>query len=183
MTVADAIHLLENRLGHQAICIDDQTIESVTENSYGISRPIIGAACPKDLSEVQFIVSTANDHQIPLYPISCGKNIGYGDKLPPADMQLIVDLHRMNKISGFDPELGTISLEPGVTQLQLYNFLISKQADFWMDATGAGLDSSYVGNALAGGFGHTPKGNRRHEISNLTVVCGNGTGPCGQILD
>ena len=175
MILTETIKLLEDRLGKQSISTDSETIRNVIENSYGLSRNIIGIVYPQDLSEVEFIVNTANRHKIPLYPISRGQNIGYGDKLPPGDMQLIVDMHRMNRISNFNPQLGKITLEPGVTQSQLYNFLISESADFWMDTTGAGLDSSYVGNALAGGFGHTPKGNRRNEISNLTVVCGNGT--------
>jgi len=33
---------------------------------------------PKDTAEVQFIVRWANKHRIPIYPISIGRNLGYG---------------------------------------------------------------------------------------------------------
>jgi FAD/FMN-containing dehydrogenase len=41
---------------------------------------------PKDTGEVQAIVRWANKHKIPVYPISIGRNLGYGGaarKIPP----------------------------------------------------------------------------------------------------
>jgi 4-cresol dehydrogenase (hydroxylating) len=67
-----------------------------------------------------------------------------------------------------------VVVEPGVTQQQLYEFLVEQDADFWMDVTGSGGDSSIVGNTLEGGFGHTPVGNRRNLISGTEIVLGNG---------
>jgi FAD/FMN-containing dehydrogenase len=33
---------------------------------------------PKDTDEVQVVVRWANKHRIPIYPISIGRNLGYG---------------------------------------------------------------------------------------------------------
>ncbi|HED6220415.1 TPA: FAD-binding protein [Campylobacter coli] len=36
------------------------------------------------MEEVQAIVKIANEFKIPLFPISTGKNLGYGSSAPPA---------------------------------------------------------------------------------------------------
>ncbi|MGI7161888.1 FAD-binding protein, partial [Campylobacter coli] len=36
------------------------------------------ALAPKNVEEVQAIVKIANEFKIPLFPISTGKNLGYG---------------------------------------------------------------------------------------------------------
>ncbi|NLF26055.1 MAG: FAD-binding oxidoreductase [Deltaproteobacteria bacterium] len=150
-------------------------LSEVLENSYGIERQITGVVYPQSTKEVQDLVRLASELSLPLYPISRGMNQGYGDRLPVEDGQLIVDLQRMQAIRRYNPDGGIVTLEPGVTQKQLFDFLRSKQAPFWMDATGAGSASSIIGNTLEGGFGHTPLGNRRRQILDLEVVLGDGT--------
>src|SRR3546814_18291106 len=44
----------------------------------------------------------------------------------------------------------------------------------WPDCTGAGPDTSIVGNILDRGFGHTPYGNRAQYISCLEIVLADG---------
>ena len=161
-------------LGPNNLSIDKEFLGQEVENTLGIRREIAGIVCPSNVQEVVEVVEVANMHHIPLYPISKGKNIGYGDKVPVLDSQLIMDLGKMNTIRAFDEVHGHVILEPGVTQKQLFDFLQEHNAEFWMDTTGSGLESSIVGNALEGGFGHTQKGNRRNTMSNLEVVLGNG---------
>ncbi len=40
------------------------------------------ALAPKNVKEVQAIVKIANEYKIPLFPISTGKNLGYGSCAP-----------------------------------------------------------------------------------------------------
>lgn len=172
--ILQALENIERLLGVENLKVDLETLKKETVNTLGLERQIYGIVYPANTKEVQGIVKIANESHIPLYPISRGKNIGYGDKIPVLDGQLIVDLQRMNNIRSFDKILGHVVLEPGVTQKQLFDFLKAHKAQFWMDATGAGLESSIIGNSLEGGFGHTPKGNRRNTVSDYEVVLGSG---------
>ncbi|HJP34531.1 MAG TPA: FAD-binding protein, partial [Gammaproteobacteria bacterium] len=48
-----------------------------------------------------------------LYPISRGKNWGYGDACPTTDGAAIVDLSRMNQIVEVNTDLAYCVVEPG----------------------------------------------------------------------
>lgn len=162
-------------LGTSNVVLDPKRLSESLRNTLGISREVPAILYPSSVSQVAEVVAIANEHKTPLYPISRGWNIGYGDKVPVLDGNVIVDLSKMDAIRDFDRNLGHITLEPGVTQAKLHAFLTKCNAPFWMDATGSGYDSSIVGNALDGGFGHTPKGNKRESIFDLEIVCGNGS--------
>jgi len=169
-----ALEHFENLLGAEKIQTDQSVIAREANNTLGLSRKIHGILYPSSTEEVCEIVRIANRFLTPLYPISKGNNIGYGEKLPVLDGQIIVNLSRMNRIRSFDDVRGYVTLEPGVNQKQLYEYLVNQNTKFWMDATGAGLDSSIIGNSLEGGFGHTPKGDRRNTVSGYEIVLGNG---------
>ena len=173
--LADALAEMEASLGPENVITDSARLEKEADNTIGLARRLAAVVRPSTVDEVARLVATANRHLIPLYPVSCGKNLGYGQKAPVMDGQVLVDLKRMNKIRKFDDIHGSVTVEPGVTQQQLFEFLKKNTDRFWMDATGAGVDSSVVGNSLEGGFGHTPKGNHRETARNLEIVLGNGT--------
>jgi 4-cresol dehydrogenase (hydroxylating) len=128
---------------------------------------------PVSREELQAIVEIANRHGVPIYPVSTGKNWGYGSRVPVHDAAL-VHLARMNRILDFNETLGYVTVEPGVTQRQLYEFLQQQGARFWMDATGAGPDCSVIGNTMERGFGHTPMGDHCGSACALEVVLATG---------
>ena len=172
--IQEAVAALERIVGAENLCIDADEIRRRTGNTLGLEREILGIVYPQATDEVQAIVRLANLHRLPLYPYSTARNIGYGERLPVAENNLIVDLGRMNRIVHVDAEEGYADVQPGVTQGQLCDHLREHGIPFFMDATGCGRDSSIVGNSLEGGFGTTPKGNKRKEISCLEGVLGNG---------
>jgi 4-cresol dehydrogenase (hydroxylating) len=57
--------------------------------------------------------------------------------MPSASGCVLMDLRRMDRIVDFSEELGYVTVEPGVTQAQLYAFLQDRGSKLWMDATGA----------------------------------------------
>ncbi len=129
---------------------------------------------PKSLEEVQECVRSANREGMAIYPISSGRNWGYGSSVPAADRCALLDLGGMNRIVDFNERLGYVTLEPGVTQRQLYAFLRDRNSGLWMDATGSSPDCSIIGNTVERGFGHTPYGDHFANVCGLEVVLPNG---------
>lgn len=149
-------------------------VQEAGRNTLGIERSVFGVLFPMTVHEVVQIVRVANEHKLKLYPISRGRNIGYGGTTPSGQDHWIVDMSRMNKIV-IDPIRCTATIGPGVTQGELCEHLKLYNGQLLADVTGAGLDASIVGNILEGGFGHTPLGNRRKAIKSLEIVLGDGT--------
>ena len=170
----EAIAELERIVGPERLCTNPDEVDRKTSNTLGLKRRIPGIICPETTAQVQAIVEAANRHGFALYPYSTAKNIGYGERLPVTEGNLIVDLGGMNQILHVDTELGYADVQPGVTQGQLCDSLRERGVPFFIDTTGSGRGSSIVGNSLEGGFGTTPRGNKRKEITCVKGVYGNG---------
>jgi 4-cresol dehydrogenase (hydroxylating) len=140
------------------------------------AHPVMPLAVLRPLShgEVVAVVRSAGDFDIPLYALSTGRNWGYGDACPSGPGQVVVDLGGMQRILAADASLAYAVIEPGVTQAQLAGYLAEHRLPLWMDCTGAGPDTSLVGNILERGFGHTPYGNRLLHMAGMRIVLANG---------
>lgn len=132
-----------------------------------------GVVFPTSTLEVQETINLARRKGWVLHPISRGRNWGYGDRLGSVADSLIVDLSKMNRILSVDEELAYAVIEPGVTPGQLHEHLRSLGGALWMDANGAGPDTSLVGNILERGFGHSLLGDRASSVCGMEVVLGN----------
>lgn len=126
----------------------------------------LGAVCPRTVEEVQEIVRIANKFKQPIWPISTGKNMGYGMAAPATPGQIVLDLKRMNRILEVDADLGTCLIEPGVTYQQLKDYLDDNNIPLWIDVPTVGPIASPVGNTLDRGVGYTPYG------EHFTFQCG-----------
>jgi len=126
----------------------------------------LGAVCPRTVEEVQEIVRIANKYKQPIWPISSGKNMGYGMAAPATPGQIVLDLKRMNRILEVDADLGTCLIEPGVTYQQLKDYLDDNNIPLWIDVPTVGPIASPVGNTLDRGVGYTPYG------EHFTFQCG-----------
>src|SRR5207253_414968 len=80
-----------------------------------------GAVAPTSVEEVQAVMKIANQYRLPVWPISRGKNLGYGGTAPLLSGSVVLDLSGMKKIE-FDEEFGTVLIEPGVGFYDLYDF-------------------------------------------------------------
>lgn len=161
-------------LGAQQVCWDPQTIADYARTTLPRGTTPAAVVRPDSARQVQQVVQVAARLRIPLYPISRGKNWGYGDACAPTDGQVIVDLSRMNRICEVNTDLAYAVIEPGVTQGQMYEYLREHQIPLILDVTGAGPDASIMGNTLARGFGHTPYGNHFAHIAGMEVVLRDG---------
>jgi 4-cresol dehydrogenase (hydroxylating) len=172
--VEQALAAWRDILGPEHVRADDATRDRYarTTGTQG-TRPI--AVCyPDTAAQVQAVVRMAAQARIGVYPISRGKNWGYGDACAMRDNQVILDLQRMNRILEVNAQLGYAVIEPGVTQGQLHQYLTDNNVPLWMDSSGAGLDASVVGNVLERGFGHTRYGDHFLTSCGLQVVLADG---------
>lgn len=156
MKLKQAFDAWRKIVGAGRIVVDEKEISrrygATTE---GIAARIAGALLPRNAAEISGIVEAASRCEVPLYPISTGRNWGYGTAQPAADGCVIVDLSRMSAIAAFDKELGIVTLEPGVTQGQLYDFLKKNKWPYAVPVTDAGAGCSVIGSFLERGLGIT----------------------------
>jgi 4-cresol dehydrogenase (hydroxylating) flavoprotein subunit len=128
---------------------------------------------PQSVEEIQAIVRIANEHKIPLWPISRGKNFGYGAAAPCMTGTVVLDLSRMKRIIDVNERFGYCLIEPGVGFFDLFNHLQENKIPLWMSIP-ANAWGSVVGNALERGYGYTPYGDNTSHICGMEVVLPNG---------
>jgi (+)-pinoresinol hydroxylase len=136
------------------------------------------AVCPIEVEQVQAVMRTANRYKIPIYPISTGKNLGYGGSAPNYSGSVVLDLKRMNRILAVDESNGTVLVEPGVSYFDLYRYLTENNILLMVDVPDPGW-GSLVGNALDHGGGYLQAAFRNHFDSHcgMEVVL-----PSGELL-
>jgi 4-cresol dehydrogenase (hydroxylating) len=172
---------LENALTEwrEALGEDGVVVGSSVEQIYGpcttpIRRTIPAVLLPRNVDNVVSIVKIARRHKTPIYPISTGNNWGYGSANPVTDNCVVVDLSTMDRILEFDAELGLLTVEPGVTQGHLQEYLTRNGLDFMVPTTGAGPANSLLGNALERGYGITPYADHFAAVMSIEAVLPNG---------
>jgi len=161
-------------LGQDRVWTQQNRIAAFQHATTGARRCVLAVARPGSAEEVAACVQIAAQHGIPVYPISTGNNWGYGCNTPVVDGCVVMDLSSMNRVVSMDSELGVVTLEPGVTQQQLSDYLQQRQAPFLVPVTGAGPLCSIVGNAIERGYGITPHADHFGAVTSLEAVLSDG---------
>lgn len=178
MTSADRLALAMRdwraRLGAHAVLSKTAAQERYGPCTTGAERSIPAALRPGSVEEVVAIVEIARRHNIPLYPVSTGHNWGYGTANPVVDGCVVLDLSGLNRIVEMDSDLGLVTLEPGVTQQDLHDYLDRHEFPFLVPVTGAGPDCSLLGNALERGYGITPHADHFAAVTAVETVLPDG---------
>jgi len=121
---------------------------------------------PKDSADVVQVVRIASQYGVALWPVSQGRNWGYGSATACHDNAVVLHLGRLNQILEVNEELAYAVIEPGVTYRQLRTFLELHHPDLWCDCTDGPPDGSVIGNALDRGLGVT------HYADHFGTLCG-----------
>ena len=137
------------------------------------AHSVPAAIAPDNAEQVQAVLKVANQYKIPLWPISCGKNHGYGGAAPRMAGTVVLDLNRMNRILEVNEESGYALVEPGVSYFDLYRYLQEKGIKLWCDVPDPGW-GSVMGNALERGIGYTPYGDHFMMQCGMEVVLPSG---------
>src|SRR5581483_1026422 len=109
----------ERVVGAEFLVTDRSVLGAAESATFATSQRIPAILRPASTDQVQECLRIANRFGTPVYPISSGKNWGYGSRVPPVDGCTILDLSRLNRIIDFQEDLGYVTVEPGVTQRQL----------------------------------------------------------------
>ena len=161
-------------LGFAAV-LEGGSLHNRLQDTSGSQRSVPAVLCIRSESELQAALRIANQHQVPVYPISTGHNWGYGTALPASSDSVLLDLSSMARIVHFDAELGVVTVEPGVTQGMLADFLEQGQHSFLVPVTGAGPHCSLLANALERGYGVTPHTDHFAAVTDLKAVLADGS--------
>jgi 4-cresol dehydrogenase (hydroxylating) len=127
---------------------------------------------PSTKEQISPLVKIAAQHGTPLYPISQGKNWGWGDACPPGEGQVLLDLSGLDQIVEINEELGYVVVQPGVTQGQVVEALAQANSSWWLDCTAAGPSTSLIGNTLERGI---TREERISQVSGMEVVLADGS--------
>jgi (+)-pinoresinol hydroxylase len=177
---ARAISEFEDAVGKEWVFTSDEDV-ALYRDPYS---PFLGepdelvasaAVAPDGVDQVQKVVRTANQYKIPIYPVSTGKNLGYGGAAPVYSGSVVLDLKRMNRILEVNEENAYALVEPGVSYFDLYRYIQEKGLKLWVDVPDPGWGSP-VGNALDRGGGYLMAHLRNHFDSHcgMEVVLASG---------
>lgn len=175
MNMSAAVGEWRALLGEANVLQGEDAQAAYDKDASGIERRIPAALRVSDAGVVPEVMRIAAKTKVAVYPISTGHNWGYGTSLPARDDCVIVDLSGMRKIVHFDPELGVVTVEPGVTQAMLADFLDAGNHPFLVPVTGGGPQCSLLGNALERGYGITPYTDHFAAVTDLEAVLADGS--------
>ncbi|MDD1781183.1 FAD-binding oxidoreductase [Enterovibrio sp. ZSDZ35] len=133
---------------------------------------------PENEDDLLELVNAANHHQFTIHILAQGKNWGYGTAQATASDQVIVNLKLMNSVLEINEDDAYVRIQPGVTQSQLHDAIMSNGASLQLDITAAGKHTSVVGNVLERGFGHTNYSDRFGSVLSMRVLL-----PTGKIIE
>ena len=115
-SIDSAFEEFQKELGPSNAARDDETIARYARTTQAQAPAPSCILYPETTEQVQALTRIASQHDVVLYPISCGKNWGYCDACAPTADSAIVDLGRMNRILEVNTDLAYCVIEPGVTQ-------------------------------------------------------------------
>lgn len=133
------------------------------------------AVAPDTVEQVQEIMRIANRYRIPIYPVSTGRNLGYGGSAPVLSGSVVLDLKRMDRILEVNERNAFALVEPGVSYFDLYRYIRERGYRLWIDVPAPGW-GSLIGNSLDHGAGYTANPHRDHFDCHcgMEVVLANG---------
>ncbi len=177
---AEALKQFEDAVGKEWVFTSDEDV-ALYRDPYSPfwgekeERYASAAVAPDGVEHVQQVVRIANKYKIPIYPISTGKDLGYGGSAPVLSGSVVVDLKRMNRILEVNEKNAYALVEPGVSYFDLYRYIQEKGLKLWVDVPDPGWGSP-IGNALDRGGGYLLAEYRNHFDSHcgMEVVLANG---------
>ena len=100
--LARALEAWRGILGPDNVLTDPATLSAAESATFATTQRVPAIIRPGTREEVQECVRVANEHKVPIYPVSTGKNWAYGSRVPPQSGCVLMELNRLNSITGYD---------------------------------------------------------------------------------
>lgn len=171
----EAIQAWRSLLGAEAVLVGEQVPPRLRADTAPASRSVAAVLRISAADQLPEVMRIAQRHNVPVHPISTESTWGYGSAQPVQDGVALIDLSRLQRIIDFDPELGVVTVEPGVTQGMLASFLDTGGHAFMVPTTGAGPNVGLVSSALERGYGVTPYTDHFGALTDLEAVLADGS--------
>jgi 4-cresol dehydrogenase (hydroxylating) len=175
LNLHEALGAWREAVGVGHVITDTQTLGEIETATFATAAKVSAVVCPASREELQECLRIANRFKVPVYPISRGKNWGYGSRVPAAGRSVLFALERMNRILDFDERLAYLTVEPGVSFAQAHKFLEERRARLMLGCPGSTPDASLVGNALERGIASGLNGERAQQVCGFEVVLPDGS--------
>lgn len=169
---------LAKQLGADGLVHDAQAVEAATRSCLPHDVMASAVVLPASLEDVRAVMALARAHDVPVWPVSTGRNFGYAERVAAYEGGITMILSRMNRIVHVDETLGYAVVEPGVTYKQLNDHLKATGSRLWADTAGSTQFASVLGNALDKGRGLTPMADHFGCLCGMDVLL-----PDGQLLE
>lgn len=167
------IQSLLHSLGGEKVSTNETELfrHSHDESSHSTCEPDV-VCFPENRDDVLAILEVARNYQIPVTPFGAGS--GLEGQAIPIQRGISINFERMNQLVKFSPENLTVTVQPGITRLQL-NELVNRHGLFFPLDPGA--DASIGGMVATNASGTTAVryGSMRDQILDLEVVLVDGT--------
>ncbi|EFC45302.1 hypothetical protein NAEGRDRAFT_48420 [Naegleria gruberi] len=179
-----ALEEWSNIFSPDQICTDPNMLKTLLQDCSAMEQvnQVRAVIYPTDKEQIVKLVKISNKFKIPIYPVSTGNNWGYGSMNPPPQHDvstnsvregIILNMSRMTEIK-FDIKSGVVTVQPGVTQRLLNQYLKDNNLSYLIPVTGGGPDTSLLGNALERGYGITPHADHFSACMSLEAILPNG---------
>jgi D-lactate dehydrogenase (cytochrome) len=169
--IAAAIGVLKQRLGDRlknSVALREQHAHTTTYLPAQLPDAVVFA---ENTSDVQEIVRVCAQYKVPVIPFGTGTSLEGGVNAPAGG--ICIDLSAMNAIIKVNAEDLDVVVQPGVTRIQLNEYLRDTGLFFPIDP---GADASLGGMAStrASGTNAVRYGTMRENVVNLSVVLPDG---------
>ncbi|QHS21457.1 FAD-binding oxidoreductase [Virgibacillus sp. MSP4-1] len=159
---------------HERLFLDKDVPEAYkTDHSWKDVAAVKAVALPESEQEIRDLVTYANQEDLSIIARGAGTGVA-GSQVPTKGGELIIDVHRMNRILEMDEETMTLTVEPGV-QLQEIQDFVERKGYFYPPDPGS-KNSTIGGNIAtnAGGMRAVKYGTTRDYVRELDVVLPDG---------
>ena len=129
-----------------------ERLAAANRTTLGTSTSLLAVIAPANRDEVAACLRVAADARIPLYPVSTGRNWGYGSAAAPRNGCVLLSLARLGGLR-CDEASASVTVEPGVTFRRLAGALGERGSRLLPPTTGSSPDTSVVGAILERGIG------------------------------
>lgn len=167
----EALEAWRNYLGSHAVLEGPDIPGRLKADTSASTRELNAVLQIKSANQLPEVMRIAHRHRRKVHPVSTARNWGYGSALPVANDVTLIDLSQLQDIK-FDPTLGVVTLEPGVTQQRLAQTLADQP--YMTPTTGAGPHAGLLSNALERGYGITPFTDHFAAVTDVEAVLADG---------